>query len=187
MLFRSSSGRTPLLPSSALKGQQTLAQGRVRSRNSARRPGSRSPRVSPSPPKTSTSLKSLGERAGVRGVDPVRSRKSRFVPTDIERTTKRETRQPATNRPPLPTSPPESLGAQASCLPFAARMPALPGIRGERRNGRNTDPWRRDVAPAPRLPWAIFCRPLQGSRRKQRRPAAAHSKTSNLQYRLSAV
>ena len=83
--------------------------------------------------------------------------------------------------PPLPASPPESLGAQASCLLFAARMAALPGIRGERRNAWNADPGRREGLLPPRLPWAIFCRPLQGSRRKQRRPAAAHSRMSNLQ------
>ena len=133
------------------EGQQILAQGGVRSRNSARRPGFRSRQVSPSPPKTSISWKSWGERAGVRGVDPVRSRKSRFVPRDISRTTKRETRQSASNRPPLPASPPESPqggrfggeekmvgtltqgGARGSCPPLAMGyfLPPFTGLSKE--------------------------------------------------------
>ena len=50
----------------------------------------------------------LGERVGVRGRDQAELRKSRFVPRNVWRTTKRKTRHSVTNGPPLPTSPPES-------------------------------------------------------------------------------
>jgi len=100
----------------------------VRSRNSARRPGSRS------------------RRAGVRGVGRVHSRKSRFVPRDIERTTKRETRHSATNEPPplsqpLPRNPSKRAHPgrkkQARCL-------RSQGFGGRGEIGRNADPGPRE-------------------------------------------
>jgi len=89
----------------------------------------------------------LGERARVRGKTQL-MRKSRFVPRTVWRTTKRETRQSATNGPPLPTSPPES--------PKGGRF----GGRGEELVGTLTQGGARGDggpgAPAPRLPWATF-------------------------------
>ena len=40
-------------------------------------------------------------------------------------------------------------------------MPALPGIPGERRNGRNADPGRRAEFLLRTLPWANICCPFR--------------------------
>jgi hypothetical protein len=91
----------------------------------------------------------LGERARVRGQSRAHSCKSSFDLRNIWRPTERETRQSATNRPPLLGSPPES-------------------HNGVRFGGRGEN-WSRLLTQGgakgscPRLPWAIFLTPLQGS------------------------
>ena len=138
----------PRLPYSALKGQQTLAQGRVRSRNSARRPACRSPRVSPSPPRPPL-LGGLGGEGWGEGGRPcpfakITLRAERHLENNETRDSSHWQRTAPLSQP-LPPNPWErshpGCKKQARCLRSQGFGEGFGG-RGE--NGWNADPGRRE-------------------------------------------
>ena len=88
-----------------LAGRRIVAQGKREAGASCAALGQRPDPFNPLPQPVCW----VGGEGSVRGKDPAELRKSRFVPRNVWRTTKRETRHSVTNGPPLPTTPPESL------------------------------------------------------------------------------
>ena len=100
-------------------GRRTPAQGAACGRSRGGRPGSAFPRMSTLSPNT---FPVLGERARVRGLEGANSRNRRFVPTHLNRTTKRLIRDGARNAPLSRSFPPnrpkvgDSGGEETKCV-----------------------------------------------------------------------